>query len=274
MTAGRLAYMRRLLPYLEDQSEDCLYLNIYAPRQVHFKSPVYVFLHGESYEWNSGNPFDGSVLAAYNSAVFVTLNYRLGVLGFFRAGATAAANLGLLDQIAALLWIQENVAQFGGDPNSVTLIGHGTGANLASLLMVSPVARKGLFHRAVLMSGTALAPDAVVSNAELVTKQVAAQLNCPLADDEELIACLRSKDVDDLIRVQGGSIQWRENRYLYHGKFLENLFSGCFWVHLLPIRYVASSATPFCGPKCIPLNGRRSLSRCTRSHSAPSSTAS
>ena len=63
------------------------------------KSTVYVFLHGESYEWNSGNPYDGSIIAAYNSAIFITINYRLGILGFFKAGSTASANLGLLDQV-------------------------------------------------------------------------------------------------------------------------------------------------------------------------------
>jgi neuroligin len=104
---------------------------------------VYVFLHGESYEWNSGNPYDGSVLAAYNSAVVITINYRLGILGFFKAGVESTGNLGLLDQTAALLWVQENIEQFGGNANSVTIIGHGTGAHMATLLMLSPVVQKG-----------------------------------------------------------------------------------------------------------------------------------
>ena len=125
-------------------------------------------------------------------------------------------------QVAGLLWIQENVKQFGGDPNSITLIGHGTGANLASLLMVSPVAKAGnlkgggcssvainphnflcagLFKSAVLMSGTSLMPNAIVSDAGHVTTQVAAQLNCPLSD-KDLIACLRNKEVQELLSVQ------------------------------------------------------------------------
>ena len=106
-------------------------------------SPVFVFIHGESYEWNSGNPYDGSVLASYQAVVVITLNFRLGIFGFLQAGEQGLANLGLLDQIAALLWVQENVVSFGGDPKRVTLVGHGTGANMVSLLMISPVVPKG-----------------------------------------------------------------------------------------------------------------------------------
>ena len=87
MPKGRLDYLRRLLPYLRNQSEDCLYLNIYAPVQAGSRDgggrryPVIVFVHGESYEWSSGNPYDGSVLASYGGVVVVTINYRLGILG-------------------------------------------------------------------------------------------------------------------------------------------------------------------------------------------------
>ncbi|KAK6633554.1 hypothetical protein RUM44_004161 [Polyplax serrata] len=88
MPKGRLDYLKRLLPYLQNQSEDCLYLNIYAPAQAGSreqtgsrKYPVLLFVHGESYEWNSGNAYDGSVLASYGGLVVVTVNYRLGILG-------------------------------------------------------------------------------------------------------------------------------------------------------------------------------------------------
>lgn len=106
MPKGRLEYLKRLLPFLLDQSEDCLYLNVFSPAHGKFrfalnshgtnsfdlifnptaaqsdkKLPVIVFLHGESFEWNSGNPYDGTVLASYGELVVVTLNYRLGILG-------------------------------------------------------------------------------------------------------------------------------------------------------------------------------------------------
>ncbi|XP_066258610.1 neuroligin-4, Y-linked isoform X2 [Euwallacea similis] len=154
MPKGRLEYLKRLLPYLQNQSEDCLYLNIYAPAQAgtregssQAKYPVVVFIHGESYEWNSGNPYDGSVLASYGGVVVVTVNYRLGILGFLNANTDPysknPANYGLMDQIAALHWIQENIAFFGGDPTNVTLLGHGTGAACVNFLLTSSAVPEG-----------------------------------------------------------------------------------------------------------------------------------
>ncbi|XP_076395490.1 uncharacterized protein LOC100877010 isoform X4 [Megachile rotundata] len=175
----RYEYLEKLLPYLKNQSEDCLYLNIYAPHQPEGqktlrKYPVMVFIHGESFEWNSGNPYDGTILVAYGNVVFVTINFRLGILGFLRPGTgdSTVSNFGLLDQIAALLWLRENIANFGGDPNSITLVGHGTGAIFANLLLISPVAnKKGLFKRAILMSGSALSADAIGKAPLQITKQ-------------------------------------------------------------------------------------------------------
>ncbi|XP_026286621.2 neuroligin-1-like [Frankliniella occidentalis] len=81
---GRLVYLEKLLPLLANQSEDCLYMNIYVPQEADFDSaslPTVVYVHGESYEWNSGNPYDGSVLAAHGRLIVITLNFRLGILG-------------------------------------------------------------------------------------------------------------------------------------------------------------------------------------------------
>ncbi|XP_034184575.2 uncharacterized protein LOC117606333 [Osmia lignaria lignaria] len=206
----RYEYLEKLLPYLKNQSEDCLYLNIYAPHQPEGqktlrKYPVMVFIHGESFEWNSGNPYDGTILVAYGNVVFVTINFRLGILGFLRPGTRddAASNFGLLDQIAALLWLRENIAEFGGDPNSITLVGHGTGAIFANLLLISPVAnKKGLFKRAILMSGSALSADAIGKAPLQITKQVAHALNCPTTTDSDLALCLRAQDVNTLLNVK------------------------------------------------------------------------
>ncbi|XP_031784758.1 uncharacterized protein LOC100121199 isoform X2 [Nasonia vitripennis] len=206
---ARHQYLERLLPFLQDQSEDCLYLNIYAPHQDNSqrnnleKFPVMVFIHGESYEWNSGNPYNGSVLAAYGNVVFVTVNFRLGILGFLRPGKrdNTASNFGLLDQIAALAWLQENIGHFGGDPSSVTLVGHGTGAVFVNLLLLSPIT-DGMFKRAVLMSGSALNPDAIGKAPLQITEQVAHALNCPQSNDDELAACLKIRPVEKLLSVK------------------------------------------------------------------------
>lgn len=101
-----------------------------------------LLLHGESYEWNSGNPYDGSELAAHGNIVVVTINFRLGIFGFLKTGGkeSAQGNFGLMDLVAGLHWLKENLPAFGGDPQRITLLGHSTGAALANILMVSPVA--------------------------------------------------------------------------------------------------------------------------------------
>ncbi|CAG0890631.1 unnamed protein product [Darwinula stevensoni] len=171
------------------------------------RHPVLVFVHGESYEWGTGNAYDGSVLAAHARLVVVTLNYRLGILGFLRPGVRkkTLGNFGLLDIVAALQWVQENIEAFHGDPGNVTLMGHGTGAACVNLLMTSPIAH-GLFQRGILMSGSALAPWAMAHDPVTVTLDVTRALGCPLEDGgEDTAACLRSRSLDDLlsVRVQG-----------------------------------------------------------------------
>ncbi|GLV39052.1 Neuroligin 1 [Carabus blaptoides fortunei] len=210
MSSDRKEKFKKLSAYLRNQSEDCLYLNIYAPIREPYqrsrKLPVMVFIHGEGYDWNSGNPYDGCVLSSYGNVIFITFNFRLGILGFLKAGISdqARSNFGLVDQVAALLWVQENIAAFGGDPKSVTLIGHGTGAACVNFLMISPMVSRGaddaLFKRAILMSGSALADWALASKSLQLTTQVAHILNCPLKDDG-LAECLRRKRLSEIMSV-------------------------------------------------------------------------
>ncbi|XP_034117843.2 neuroligin-1 isoform X1 [Drosophila albomicans] len=211
MPKGRLEYLKRLLPFLENQSEDCLYLNIFSPVNAganEKKLPVIVFIHGESFEWSSGNPYDGSVLASYGEVVVVTLNYRLGILGFLNANPSPhvharVANYGLMDQMAALHWIQQNIQKFGGDPNVVTLAGHGTGAACINYLMTSPTMVRGLFHRAILMSGSAYSSWALVDDPVLFAIKLAKEVNCTIPEDlnrhhEQIVDCLREVPLEDL----------------------------------------------------------------------------
>ncbi|XP_058821516.1 neuroligin-4, Y-linked [Topomyia yanbarensis] len=212
MPRGRLEYLKRLLPYLRNQSEDCLYLNIYVPTQAGSrensgaqKYSVMVFVHGESYEWNSGNPYDGSVLASFGQILVVTINYRLGILGFLNANidrfSKAPANYGLMDIIAALHWIQENIDGFGGDPRSVTLAGHGTGAACVHFLIASAAVPEGLlFHRAMLMSGSGLAPWSLVGEPAKFAAYVSHHVNCsPDLPHQMLLKCLRDKPLSDVL---------------------------------------------------------------------------
>ncbi|XP_011338292.1 neuroligin-4, Y-linked [Ooceraea biroi] len=215
MPKGRLEYLKRLLPHLRNQSEDCLYLNIYAPAmgmaEGGRKHPVLLYIHGESYDWGSGNPYDGSVLASYTDQVIVTMNYRLGVLGFLNANVSPqtkarVANYGLMDQIAALHWVQQHIALFGGDPDNVTLMGQGTGAACVHFLAISPTVIRGLFKRAILLSGSALSSWAVVEDPVSYALKLAKAVNCSIPDDllkdnELIVDCLRESSLEELMQV-------------------------------------------------------------------------
>ncbi|KAG8285123.1 Carboxylesterase [Homalodisca vitripennis] len=166
--------------------------------------PALLYVHGESYEWNSGNPYDGSVLASYGHIIVVTINYRLGILGFLKTGARGSAqgNFGLMDLVAGLHWLRENLPSFGGDPESITVMGHGTGAALANYIAVSPVAKE-LLHRVVLLSGSGMSPWALQREPLAIKRKVAEQTGChgDLVEDD-LAPCLRGKSLPELLQVQ------------------------------------------------------------------------
>jgi len=141
------------------QSEDCLTLNIWAPEKAR-NLPVMVWIHGGAFRIGAGSqPFyDGAALAS-QGVVLVSINYRLGRFGFFAhpalkpAGGEAGANYGLMDQIAALKWVQAHISNFGGDPGNVTIFGESAGGASVNYLMVSPPAA-GLFQKAIAQSGS------------------------------------------------------------------------------------------------------------------------
>ncbi|CAH2239754.1 jg12173 [Pararge aegeria aegeria] len=201
---GRQHYLSRLRPFLAQESEDCLYLNIYVPYREHKskKFPVLVFIHGDSFEWSSGNPYDGRILSSYGNVMVVTVNFRLGVLGFMKPSLTehVYGNNGLLDQLAALQWIKDNIEDLNGDPHSVTLMGHGTGAACVNFLMLSPISN-GLFHRAILMSGSALSDAAMTRNPTQYTLQVAQSLGCN-PSSKNMMTCLQNKPLSEIKKVQ------------------------------------------------------------------------
>jgi len=209
LSFGRIEELKRQRPFLRNQSEDCLYLNVYVPASGEIKTapiPVLLFIHGDSFQWGSGNLYDGSALAAYGDVVVVTINYRLGVFGFLNVNSGAASgipsNLGILDQIAALHWIQENIQDFGGDRNSVTVLGQGTGAACLHYLMTSDALPHGLlFHRVILMSGSALSPWARATNPHNTSKGLAAALNCPTSPPHNMVRCLRDTSVRELLNA-------------------------------------------------------------------------
>jgi para-nitrobenzyl esterase len=145
----------------EPSSEDCLYLNVWTPALDDSRRPVMVWIHGGGFVMGSGSSpmYSGATLAARGDVVFVSFNYRLAELGFSYLAHldddySEAANLGILDQIAALEWVQENIQAFGGDPANVTIFGESAGGMSVGTLLGTPRAR-GLFHKAIPQSGAA-----------------------------------------------------------------------------------------------------------------------
>jgi para-nitrobenzyl esterase len=135
------------------QSEDCLTLNIWTPAPDCKKRPVLVWIHGGAFASGSGSLpwYSGERFAANGDVVFVSINYRLGALGFLCLPGVSDGNLGLLDQVAALRFVRDNIAAFGGDRDNVTVVGQSAGASSIAILMTMPRA-SGLFRRAILQS--------------------------------------------------------------------------------------------------------------------------
>ncbi|EDW12231.1 juvenile hormone esterase [Drosophila mojavensis] len=184
----------------EDVSEDCLRLNIYTRQlpsesEPNPKKPVIVFIHPGGFYSLSGQSknFAGPQYFMDRNLVLVTFNYRLGTLGFLATGTQEApGNMGLKDQVQLLRWVKLHISRFGGDPNSVTVLGYGAGAMAVTLHMVSPMSQ-GLFQRAIVMSGAATGQWSLPEHQMDVAKKQAALLQCNTRDLKEMMLCLREK---------------------------------------------------------------------------------
>ncbi|KAG9352615.1 hypothetical protein JZ751_021029, partial [Albula glossodonta] len=186
---------------IPDISEDCLYLNIYVPAAAkeNSKLPVMVWIHGGGLVLGAASIYDGSVLAAYQNVVVVGIQYRLGILGFFSTGDEhSPGNYGLLDQVAALQWVQENIHYFGGDPGLVTIFGESAGGVSVSLQVLSPLS-SGLFHHAIAESGTAVM-DTVLSPDPLPIAQIVGNMSgCDLTSPKTIVDCIMQLPAEDII---------------------------------------------------------------------------
>ncbi|KFP92185.1 Thyroglobulin, partial [Apaloderma vittatum] len=177
-------------------SEDCLYLNVFVPATTVKTMSVLLFFHnGGSYSTEAGKTtIDGSYLAAISNVIVVTANYRVGVFGFLSAGSSeATGNAGLLDQLAALKWVQQNIASFGGDPSQVCLGADRGGADVTSIHLLTETASTNLFRRVLLMGGSAFSPASIITKRRAQTQAavLAEDVGCPSSTSEEIVACLR-----------------------------------------------------------------------------------
>ncbi|XP_023421762.2 carboxylesterase 4A [Cavia porcellus] len=160
-----------------------------------------VWFPGGAFLVGSASTYEGSEFAAREKVVLVFLQYRLGILGFLSTGdSQAQGNWALLDQLAALRWVQENIKAFGGDPKSVTLFGQSAGAICISGLMISPLAQ-GLFHRAISQSGTAFFKSFITRDPLKVAKKVASLAGCSHMDTRIMVNCLRGLSGAQVMRV-------------------------------------------------------------------------
>jgi para-nitrobenzyl esterase len=189
------------------QSEDCLFLNVWTPaKNAEARLPVMVWIHGGGFVGGmSSEPRQDGTFLAQQNVVVVSMNYRLGIFGFFvhpelakESGRNAAGNYGLLDVISALQWVRDNVAAFGGDPGNVTIFGESAGSFAVNDLMASPLA-KGLFHKAIGESGgafskTGLALEMLATREEKDSKFAAS------AYGVQTIAQLRALSSQDVLK--------------------------------------------------------------------------
>jgi para-nitrobenzyl esterase len=201
-------------------AEDCLFVNVTTPPQTAGKRlPVMVWLHGGGLKYGAGDIYDPAALAVRGDVIVVSVNYRMGMLGFlahpaFDAGVSASGNFGLEDQQAALRWVRHNATAFGGDPGNVTLFGESAGSFSTCAQLASPGAA-GLFHRAIMESGPCTAkwsPKTPSSprprdTAEREGLSVAQDLGC--TEPATAAACLRGTAVTELLandRIEFGPV--------------------------------------------------------------------
>ena len=197
------------------QSEDCLFLNVYVPTQegTHTKRPVFVWIHGGALVTGTGAIYDPSAMVADNDIVVVTINYRLGALGWLvEPGLSAAApsffqntgdagNYGLMDQQFALQWVRRNIAAFGGDPGNVTVGGESAGGLSVTANLTSTTTGQGLFHGAIIESGAYMLHDlpSQATYGELFGPGFDAALGCSPSNDA---VCLRAAPVASVLAAQ------------------------------------------------------------------------
>ncbi|KAJ8933687.1 hypothetical protein NQ318_008405 [Aromia moschata] len=201
--------------------EDCLYVNVYTPDlSPQKKFDVLIFIHGGAFMFNYGGMY-GPELILDRDVVYVTLNYRLGPLGFLSTeDDVVPGNNGLKDQILALKWIKENIEYFGGNPNSITIFGMSAGGSSVHFHLLLP-ASKGLFHKGISQSGTTLCPWVLLEKPLEKAKKLSSLVGCPVTDSVEMVDCLRSKPARQITLIVKHFQPWLYNPFSPFGVVLD-----------------------------------------------------
>lgn len=198
-------YCPQLIRRVAVGQEDCLYLDVTVPTGVEpgERLPVLVWLYGGSFTTGGASEFDGTELATAGEVVVVTVNYRLGALGFLSAPAldSAGGNYGLMDQAEALRWVRRNAARFGGDPGNVTLAGQSAGARAVCAHLASPGSR-GLFDRVIMQSGACDNAVPTLAAAQAFGERATEEVGCASAAD--VAACLHAVAPERFLGILAG----------------------------------------------------------------------
>ncbi|XP_077867825.1 acetylcholinesterase-like [Saccoglossus kowalevskii] len=197
------------VPIDKIQDEDCLHLNVFVPKTQSGIKSVMMWIHGGGLMSGSGTEmYDATILSALNDVIVVTINYRLGLFGLLSTGdEEVPGNVGFLDQVEALRWIQQNIAAFGGDSSRVTIFGQSAGGGSAHIHTISPLS-KGLFKRAIIQSGSASLPgmwqyNTTLSN--LIAHGVGKIVGCDENTSKDLVDCIRNVPADQLRNISDPS---------------------------------------------------------------------
>ncbi|XP_013404934.1 carboxylesterase 5A-like [Lingula anatina] len=200
------------------RDEDCLFLNVYVPRgvdilrQTGVRLAIFIHFHSGAFKAGTGASFNGDILALESDVVLVTINYRLGFLGFFSTGTDEArGNYGLYDQHWAIKWVRENAEAFGGDPDRITVIGDSAGGASVDYQMISPLNR-GLIQGGISVSGSSLAPWSLTESLN-VSLEFSKLAGCDMSRPRARLRCLRNKDAQELAEIMEGGVRgvldWR-----------------------------------------------------------------
>jgi para-nitrobenzyl esterase len=191
--------------------EDCLFLNVFVPKppvSANNRFPVMVFFHGGAFVFGEGSDYDASPLAIQGNVIVVTINYRLGILGYLADSALdtqssngASGNYGLADQQFALQWVRQNISAFGGDSEKITIFGESAGGFSVCANVVSP-SSAGLFARAITESGPCSSALPTKSAAEVEGAGIAAALGCSQSSSAAVVSCLRALTVPQILTIQ------------------------------------------------------------------------
>ncbi|GAB0100184.1 Carboxylic ester hydrolase [Sergentomyia squamirostris] len=203
-------------------AEDCLFLNVYTSSLDETKNlPVFFYIHGGAFMFGGSVYYNPERIFDHQELVLVTINYRVGPLGFLSTeNEVVPGNMGLKDQVLALQWVKKNIHLFGGDADSVTITGLSAGGASTHLHYFSSLS-SGLFHRGHSMSGCALNPWVMMENGKKKATKLATHFSCSTDDPKQMIACLKTKPAEEIVKASKLFMPWLYNPFSPFGVVVE-----------------------------------------------------